>query len=148
MEPPDGAGPTGDFVPSPPLFSVSDGKLAISQPLSVSALAGPSGAMYLGPSVFTGPVVVGLEGFTGNPPATDPLGGLSLNALNVSQGLQSDRLFVSDEAAQTWCYFAPTGSYVHDLLVHGTLYGPSAAYQKDGPTGPPGAVGPPRRYWR
>ncbi|MBU6216835.1 MAG: hypothetical protein KGR17_09545, partial [Acidobacteria bacterium] len=88
---------------------MSDGKLAISQPLSVSALVGPSGAsLSLGPSVFTGPVVVGLEGFTGNPPATDPLGGLSLNALSVSQGLQSDRLFVSDEAAQTWCYFAPT----------------------------------------
>ena len=138
-EPPDGAELTSDFVPSAPLFSVSDGTLGISAPVAVSTLVGPSGAsISFGPSVFTGPVMVGLEGFTGLPPATDPLGGLALNAMNVSQGLQTDRLFVSDEAAQTWCYFAPTGSYVQDLLVYGTLYGPSGAYQKDGPTGPPG----------
>jgi hypothetical protein len=100
--------------------------------------------------MFTGPVMVGLEGFTGNPPATDPLGGISLNALSVSQGLQTDRLFVSDEQSTTWCYFAPTGSYVTDLTIRGTLYGPSGPYQDatgptgasfTGPRGDPGAAG-------
>jgi hypothetical protein len=141
-DPPDGATLTGDYVPAPPLFSVDAGTLAISAPLAVSSLAGPSGAsMSFGPSMFTGPVMVGLEGFTGNPPASDPLGGISLNALSVSQGLQTDRLFVSDEQSTTWCYFAPTGSYVRDLTIHGTLYGPSGPYQ--GPTGDTGPRGDP-----
>ena len=83
--------------------------------------------MSFGPSAFTGPVMVALEGFTQNPPASDPMGGLSLNALNVTNGFQCDRLFVSDEASTTWCYLAPTGSYVYDLTINGTLYGPSGA---------------------
>ena len=67
-EAPDGAGRTRVFVPSAPLFSVINGALAISQPLAVSVLAGPSGSqLNLGPSVSTGPVMVALEGFTQNP---------------------------------------------------------------------------------
>ena len=88
--------PSGVSAPDPgpvvytPLLSFTGGSLAISQPLSVSALLGPSGAsLSLGPSVFTGPVTVGLEGFTGLPPASDPLGGLGLNANDRKPGASS-----------------------------------------------------------
>ena len=126
MDQPEGAfGFTGE-VNATPLLVFTGGALQVTQPLAVSSVAAPEGAsMSFGPATFTGPVFAGLDGFEPNPPALDPRGGLALNAMNVSQEMQVDTLFVSDDTSKTWCFLAPTGSFVGDLTINGTLYGPS-----------------------